>query len=720
MRGTVDKLRPKGHERQYRADIQGLRAVAVLLVVLNHAGVQLFSGGYVGVDVFFVLSGFLITGLLLKDKAQLGRIRILDFYSRRARRILPAAALTLIATDIAAWSFLNYVRAQAAIQDSIWAAFFAANIEFQRLSTDYFANSQTHSPVLHFWSLAVEEQFYLVWPALLAALLSIPALYSRLHRNRAPRDAVQDYPKRAPNSGAILGRFGLLIVLLALTALVGSSLVWCIGETRLSANTAYFSPFARAWELGVGAMLAVGAPLLSRVPGPVMASLGWAGLVGIVTASITFTDSTVFPGSAALLPVLSTALVIVGGTKPVTAYGADRVLGLRPFRFVGDVSYSFYLWHWPFLIVAAGYEVVPLSTEVKLSLISAAFATAVATFFLFEDPLRRSERWTVKPESALALWPISVSAVVLVSVIALTNIGSVQSEAGPAVSPTASPFAMMDPTSAQFRSIGSVEADVSTAVTAAQQSSPLPFPLSPTVAQVPDDYLNVPGCIIREDARARNDICPMGDVQSSTTIVVFGDSKAEMYMPALIPVARQNAWKLIPLIKVGCTPPTWDRDNTNPVCRDWYLWSVSQILTIHPYLVIIADEDGYLSGDQARWERDIRMAIEALNRSGARIVLMGDVPGLPEEPVDCLLKPGANMGTCTFALPSARTARNAQAASVARTMGIKYVDVEPYLCAFNLCPTVIGRNIAYRNRNHISQTYASQLAGPFASALGPA
>src|SRR5437764_12268748 len=163
-----------------RDDIQGLRAVAVLLVALGHADVPFLRGGYVGVDVFFVLSGFLITGILLAEAERRGSISLAGFYPRRARRILPAAALTLLVTDLAARHLLNFVRAREVVSDSIWAAAFGANVHFARLGSDYFAQAQPPSPLLHFWTLSVEEQFYLVWPAFLVAAIALFGARRRL------------------------------------------------------------------------------------------------------------------------------------------------------------------------------------------------------------------------------------------------------------------------------------------------------------------------------------------------------------------------------------------------------------------------------------------------------------------------------------------------------------------------------------------------------------
>jgi len=329
----------------HRRELQGLRAVAVLLVVLDHGGVPFLQGGYVGVDVFFVLSGYLITGLLLRQAGRDGRIRLSDFYVRRARRILPAAVLTLVVTDLAAHQLLNLVRAREAVGDSVWAAFFMANVHFARAGSDYFAQGQPPSPVQHYWTLAVEEQFYLVWPIVLAGVLAVPFLRRRL----------------------------LWIVLAA----AAGSLAWSIHSTATDATYAYFSTVTRAWELALGAALAIAAPRLRG-------AAAWLGLACICIAAVAFSSSTPFPGYAALLPTIGAALVIAAAPG-----SGSRLLSLAPFRYVGDRSYAFYLWHWPVLVIAAEYVGHDLSTAVRLGLLAGAFGLSILSYAFFENPIRQ-------------------------------------------------------------------------------------------------------------------------------------------------------------------------------------------------------------------------------------------------------------------------------------------------------------------------------------------
>jgi len=253
----------------HRDDIQGLRAIAVLVVALHHAGVRVLPGGYVGVDVFFVLSGFLITQLLLSRAIRVGYVSFADFYARRARRILPAAVLTLVVTIGASYFMLNVIRTDQVVVDSIWAAFFLANVHFAEQGTNYFAGWQPASPVQHYWTLSVEEQFYLVWPALVALVL-----FASLRRRRSG--------PRGVTTGQIRRLFAATLVIAL------ASLAWSVYSTPRSPTDAYFSTVARAWELALGALLALGLLAFSggrfAAPGAFRVAAGWIGLAMIGAA----------------------------------------------------------------------------------------------------------------------------------------------------------------------------------------------------------------------------------------------------------------------------------------------------------------------------------------------------------------------------------------------------------------------------------------------------
>ncbi len=349
-------------ERGFRPDIEGLRALAVLLVIAAHAGFGLFAGGYVGVDVFFVLSGFLITGLLLKAHDSRGRISLADFYARRVRRILPASTLVLLVTVLASFAALGAYSATRIAGDAQWASLFAANVAFIQQKTNYLNAELPPSPLQHFWTLGVEEQFYAVWPL---AMIVIGSVARRIPLRR---------------------KLGVV-----LCAGIAASLAWCIAQTASNATAAYFSPLTRAWELGAGALLAVIAPHLLRLPRLLGVVMSVGGVLAILAAGLTFTTLTPFPGVAAVLPAGGAALAVAGGTI-APGDGVERVLRLGVFQWLGKLSYSLYLWHWPLLTIPREYQGSDLGLGETLLLCLLAVALAALTFRVLEHPIR-SSRW---------------------------------------------------------------------------------------------------------------------------------------------------------------------------------------------------------------------------------------------------------------------------------------------------------------------------------------
>ena len=379
--GTTTTTAPHGSARML--DIQGLRAVAVLLVVADHAGVGWLTGGFVGVDVFFVVSGYLITFLLLREADTRGGVRIGEFYARRARRILPAATVVLLATLAYAAQGLSVSQVQRFKDDATWSALFAANVHFAELGTDYFAQGRDPSPFRHYWSLAVEEQFYLVWPALLALVLVAC--------------------RRSGSRGrSVLG--ALLLVIIAL------SLAWSVWITSAAPGTAYYSSPARAWELAVGALLATQAHRAGSLGRTSRAWLASAGLGAVVVSAVVFDAGSQLPGWRALLPVLGTAALVaagVGGSSPV-----NRWLGVRPLTWIGDLSYSLYLWHWPILVLGPAHPALPEGPAGTAVLVLLALAASVVTFHLVEKPFRGA-RPLRAGRRALVLWPVAVGLVLM-------------------------------------------------------------------------------------------------------------------------------------------------------------------------------------------------------------------------------------------------------------------------------------------------------------------
>jgi peptidoglycan/LPS O-acetylase OafA/YrhL len=682
----------------HRDDIQGLRAVAVLLVALGHAGVPFLRGGYVGVDVFFVLSGFLITGVLLSQFAERGYVSLAEFYARRARRILPAATLTLVATVVAAHHLLNFVRAREAVWDSIWASLFGANIHFAREGSDYFEEGQPPSPVLHFWTLSVEEQFYLVWPSVVALALAGTLLGRRAKRRRHPS-------KTAPRR---------LLVVVAAGAI--ASLVWSIHYTGESPKAAYFSTFARAWELALGAALAIAAPTVVRLVKRGQVALGWLGLAAIGCAAVLFSSSTAFPGAAALVPAVGAALVIAAGiTGQQSRRGAARVLSLAPFRYVGDRSYAFYLWHWPVLIIAVQYAGHELSVAVKLLLLAGAFVLSIASYRFFENPLRRM-RWPA-PVGGL-MWPASTAAVVAVSFVVLASIDKTATRLEPAAaaaSPRTLQSAAVTPTTSRPKPLPAVVA----AVRQADRGAPIPWPLTPAVDKLREDFYAFPAGCIPRDGQASSKLCRLGSRASWKTIAVFGDSHAQMWMPAVLRMAQRDGWSVVPLVKQRCIPRTWV--NRSGECAAWYRWARRQVTRLRPQVTLIVTSWASTFAPR-RAIAPVDSLSVATHKSSARVIVLGDAPGQRREPVDCLLARDATMKMCTSAPPASAVQTTAAIAANARKRGIGFVNTEGWFCARGsrkrlLCPLVIDRTIAYVDRGHVSQTYVLRLASIFRAAF---
>jgi peptidoglycan/LPS O-acetylase OafA/YrhL len=360
-------------DRKFRPDVEGLRAVAILLVVLFHAGVPHLTGGFVGVDVFFVLSGFVITGLLLREHRSTGKNRLLAFYGRRSRRILPASTLVVILTIVASYRWLGFLTGDDTARVARSASLFLANFHFISQGTDYLASQSPPSALQNYWSLSVEEQFYIVYPTMfiLTALLW----------------------KRANI------RTKLVVVL---TFSVIASFAWSIHQTSANSIAAFFSPFTRAWELALGGLVAAASLYLAKLPEVLARVMTWIGVVGIMTAAFTFTATTPYPGWAALIPVVSTALVVAGGTAE-PRIGSEVLLRTFPFQWMGKISYSLYLWHWPILIIVAQHCRENLSLKDNLLLVLLALGLSITSYLLLENPLRHWKLLTRSPVLSVLL-----------------------------------------------------------------------------------------------------------------------------------------------------------------------------------------------------------------------------------------------------------------------------------------------------------------------------
>jgi peptidoglycan/LPS O-acetylase OafA/YrhL len=691
---------------RHRDDVQGLRAVAVLLVALGHAGVGFLKGGFVGVDVFFVLSGYVITGLLLAEALRRRFVSLGEFYFRRARRILPAATLTLVVTDFAAYRLLNIVRAKQYLQDSIPSALFAANIHFSAIGTDYFAQGQPPSAFQHFWSLAVEEQFYLVWPALF--ILALGMSFRRF----------ADRPRR-------IRKRALLVLVLTIA---GASLLFSVLDTPGHPAAAYLSTLARAWELALGASLAILGPRLAGLAARRGTLLAWAGLVCIAIAAVGFSGSTPFPGYAAILPTAGTALLILAGTTATTArWSPSRLLAILPLRYLGDRSYAFYLWHWPVLVIAAQRAGHTLSLGANLLLLVSAFALSVVSYRLWEKPIRYVQMKR-KPQAAL----LGVASVLAVIVAATTWVSSINAREtrlaravarvpvlslGPAPqSATASvPRAPGSPAAVEVRQVLPA---VINEVALEGRHRAIPPALIPPVPSLLGDLPHIPsGCMAHAGA-IHHGICRLGAPAGKRTVVVLGDSHAAMWVPDVAALGRREGRLVVPLLKAGCSPPLWAGSTSTDECRAWFNWALREGVALHPDVTVIAGRYSNVSGKADRSAIDgLGTALDGLVKHSKRVVVLGDVPERDREPVDCLLAASASATGCSDSLRPAEVQLTSDVARLAGHGGASFIDPTGWFCYSLQCPLVIGNVIAYRDLGHISQKYATALSAVFRAAF---
>jgi peptidoglycan/LPS O-acetylase OafA/YrhL len=667
-----------------RLDVQGLRAVAVLAVVADHAGWGAFSGGYVGVDVFFVLSGFLITGLLVREADRDGRIRLGAFYARRARRILPAATAVLVAVVAFTALALSYRAVERVTTDAGWAAAFLANVHFSAIGTDYFAQGLPPSPVQHYWSLSVEEQFYLVWPPLLALLLL-------LHRRRAG-----DRPEAGPSPWRLVATVA--------GALCLASLLWSVALTGDDPTAAYFSSLARAWELGAGMLLALVASRLRSLGRWTRQLLAAGGLAAVVVAAVAYDAATPFPGYHALLPVLGTVAMVAAGCTPgPTAVG--RLLSLRPLTWIGDLSYSIYLWHWPVLVLWAARTGDHRGALETAALLLVVLALSAASYHLVENPIRRGRWWRGSHLRGLVLWPLALGLVV-VAVLGGRDLAGARLDARLQESQRYAALRHEDVP---------VRQELEQALRLADQDAPVAFPLD-DLDQVDDlatDLWNYEySCwVTRDHSVAR--ICPIGDTGADRTIVVLGDSHAGQWLPAFDALGRDHGYRVVPLIKYGCLPYEVPQllgngSRAYTECADFKAWALQEIPRLDPTVVYVAARALPPSMDvpedrqRAVWSAGVRSYVTKLRAAVPDVRLVGDVSPLDFDPIDCLTDTSATMASCTDEESSEVRVANRLTARAARAAGAAYLDVTPLVCLDGRCPGFAGGRMTHANADHLS------------------
>lgn len=668
----------------FRADLQGIRAIAVLLVVLYHAGVPWLPGGFIGVDIFFVISGYLITGGLIRELKTRGRISLSQFYIRRMARILPAAAATITATVFLTWLLLPPTRWEQIGRDAIGSGLYMVNWTFAGRSIDYLAQDQAPSPLQHFWSLAVEEQFYIVWPLL---LIVIGLICRRL--------------------GKALGK-GLTV---GLALIVFPSLVWSVYYTGANPGGAYFVTTTRIWELGIGAALAVVGLYRIWTPGAKAAKLlGWLGLAAIIVTAITYTGAMPFPGYSALLPVVGTAVLLWSG-EHAKQDAVSRKLSARPMTWVGGISYSLYLWHWPLLVIAAGVY-GKLSAVAGLAVVIVALLPAWVSTNHIEKPLQRWVRNFRGSEgrqmSKLALGSAFtlaglIPALLLTFSVPATSVVGPEGEIGAAKLAAGGAFNIVEST------------DYLT-----------PSPVD-GARDLPEANTN--GCMLDHPTTAPK-VCSYGDMGSNRVIALMGDSHAAMHIPGLDLVAQKAGYRLDTYTKGSCPPVTIPIDFQGrhyEQCGAWVVNVTKALVNQKPSLVLTAMSSAYkvfgggLSEGQSRGPiaSSLGETWAELEETGIQVAAFRDVPKLGIVVPDCVASNPTNLSKCARSENEALPAVDQTVLASQQHPDVALIDVTKSLCTHGTCPAVIQNALVYRDSNHLTATYSRSLRGQLAQQITP-
>jgi peptidoglycan/LPS O-acetylase OafA/YrhL len=654
-------------QRKFRPDIEGMRAIAIVLVVLGHLGLGL-SGGFVGVDVFFVISGFLITRQLIGEQHKTGRISFAGFYARRVRRILPAATVALVTTLAASWFWASPLRLRDIGVDGLFSAFSGINYRLAQQGTDYFAGTAP-SPFQHYWSLAVEEQFYLLWPLLLVVAIW---LGRKWHRSN-------------------------LTVGVMLLAIIGGSLYLSATITQSAQPWAYFGLHTRAWELAIGALVAVTAGTLSKTPKPVATLLSWSGIAAIGYSAVCFTSSTPFPGVMAMWPVLGSAAVIAAGCA-APKFGAEVLLGRSLPQYLGKVSYSWYLWHWPVLIIAPDFLGRELTVTDRVWLIGVSLILASVSYYIVEMPFRENRSLVFRPMKGLLVGAEFIGVSVVMATLLVT-----------VLSPDTGPVKLIN-----NRPVG----DVERLVAEAAQLTKLSPEVVASLGAAESDMAR--GCIVNRE-EIKPIACAIGDKSSAKLMVLMGDSHAWRWIPALDVIAKSHHFRVVVFAKAACPPENYvvtdfSLKRRYTECEQWRPAMLNTVDHLRPSVVVISAEihDGASSGAMSE-------LVARYVSQNARVALVDDTPVPFRDIPQCLSRHSDDARSCAVTeakamyQPGLRLDRRNGAVGA----GALFVEPTDWFCAASVCPAVINGMVVYRDSNHITATYARWLTPKLEEALKP-
>ena len=704
--------------------------MSIVLVVLYHAGVGAFSGGFVGVDVFFVLSGYLITGLLLRESRETGGINLGNFFARRIRRLLPLAAIVMAFTVAIGFWLLAPLQRSELIVDARFASLYVANWRFGDQAIAYSDVAVTDSLLLHYWSLAVEEQFYVIWPLMIALVLWAGRRIARMDSSRW--------------------------ILVSIVAVVVVSFGISVRETEVNPGGAYFSTFGRLWEMGAGALLAI---LLSRLrvfPTWLSNLAGTIGLAAILISALTYSDATRFPGFAALIPVVGTALIIATGARPGVRVGA--LLSLRPLSQFGRYSYAWYLWHWPligiFLLTRDRWGLEVSSAWTITVAVLTSLVVAVASHHVIENPIRfaRPLRRANRPNFALGAMFMAIPIVIgAVLAVAGDTGGGAVAVVAPPLEPTPTttvpengsdsdtadstrPATQPDETSAAETTTTTTQPLVPTNVTTSIPDSPM----SPEQAQ--QDWvgrnwppLRISECYADLETTAVEPAqnCQIGVRSGSSRIVVLGDSHMQHWLPAIHASALANDWSVVAWVKSACAfsgASGWSNqfERPNDECDEWQENIFDELETIEADAVILARSFRYservLDADNNKIEdrqeivdtyaEGYAETHERLTELFGKVLVFRDTPWSFANVSDCLSRNLTAPQECAFELDEHTYLDDILYDAEVQAVGVDHhADFTDAVCSTDPCQVVTSDGvIKYRDGNHLTGTFSGNLA----------
>ena len=665
-------IEPLNAKSNFRPDVEGLRAIAVGIVVLYHFHLGPFRGGYVGVDVFFVLSGFVITQMMLRESEQTSGFSWLAFYARRIRRILPAATMVLCITIAATFVFLGSITGRGVSADARAAALFFSNIHSAHSSANYFTQLSNASPLVHFWSLSIEEQFYFVWPLLFFVLMN-----------------------------AFIGRRRRVALGIAVGSVFVSSVIFSVVITPGNPQQAFYSSFARTSELALGALVAIGTPLLSKIPHRVAHAVSCVGLAMILVAATTYTDSTTFPGFAVLLPILGTAFVVVAGTNgPVITH---RILGVPPMLWLGALSYSLYLWHWPIFAITQDDLGHRPSIFLRVLLLFLATMIALVSLRMIENPIRRSK--TLSRRRGLTFL---MGGLLILSTLGVSYVAS-------ALAPPERSSRPVPPAAAITQLHAELEASVRT--------SALPTLVVP-LNRITSDFAPAGDCLVADYATTATGLRPLngcyfGDLKARRLLVLYGDSNAAMWIDSFDAMGKAQHFKVELVARARCfisNEQYWSWGTLAPDrgCTGFHAWAYRHIASEHPAAVIAVDYEAIahfsysdMPIPESQYLRGYSAAIQQLRSSGAIVAVLSQPVYPNSDPTVCLDQNRGDVRTCFLKTKTFLSSYNVSGVKQAvMNSGGTYVVITDLLCARSICPTIVGHIAVFFDHAHISNTYA--------------